>query len=547
LKGSADSKGYLSLILHAHLPFVRHPEFERFLEENWFFEALTESYIPLLNVFDRLVAEGIAFRLTLSLSPTLVAMLQDPLLQERYLEHMGRLRELAGREVERTRSDPLLQPLARMYQSLFAQSVATFERWERDLVRGFRHFQQAGVLELITCAATHGYLPLLRNGPGAVRAQVLVAAQAHERVFGSPAPGIWLPECGYYPGLEQRLQEAGFGYFILDSHGLLHADQRPRYGVYAPLACRNGLVAFARDPASSRQVWSALEGYPGDPEYREFYRDIGYSLEEEALTPFLQTGQPRVATGIKYWRITDRESEEKHTYDPHRARQRVARHAEHFLGERVRQVARLAPHMDRPPLIVAPYDAELFGHWWFEGPQWLESLIRKAHGQDRLQWVTPSDYIGLHPLIQQGTPSASSWGDQGYNRYWLNESNAWIYPHLDQAARRVQALALQCQDAVPGGLADRALAQAARSLLLAQASDWAFMLRAGTTGAFAEQRVKECLARFHYLDQAVTSGHIDERKLRALETLDAIFPDIDYRWFLETEPAVAVPACSTER
>ncbi len=527
-----EPSGYLSLILHAHLPFVRHPEYESFLEETWFFEAITETYIPLLRVFEGLLSDGVGFRLTLSLSPTLVAMFQDPLLQQRYLEHMDRLTRLAEREIDRTRGDPALQPLAHMYHSLFTQCVAVFRGYDCDLNAGFRRFQKVGVLELITCAATHGYLPLLRSGPGAVRAQLQVAAKAHKRVFGEPAWGIWLPECGYYPGLEQGVRDAGFGYFMLDTHGILNASTPPRHGVYAPLACPNGTVAFGRDPASSRQVWSATEGYPGDPHYREFHRDIGFELEPKALAPYLPEDHPPFATGIKYYRVTGRGGEPKRPYRPERARQKAAEHAAHFLQERRRQATHLTPRMDRPALMLSPYDAELFGHWWFEGPQWLEGLIRRIHAQDQVVLVTPSDYLRRHSVLQRATPSASSWGELGYSRYWLNEHNAWIYPHLHKAAQRMNHLARKHWNEPPGSLTHRALSQAARTLLLAQASDWAFMMKAQTTAEYAERRTREHLACFHYLDQVVSDGVVDERKLRALETMDSIFPDLDFRVFL---------------
>lgn len=531
--GAPQPDGYLCLLLHAHLPFVRHLEFESFLEETWFFEAITESYIPLLKIFERLLADGIEFRLTLSLSPTLVAMFQDSSLQQRYMEHMTRLLELAEKEIDRTRRDPQLQPLARMYRWLFSESLAIFRGYDCDLNNGFKRYQRAGVLELITCAATHGYLPLLRQGPGAVHAQVQLAAQSHERVFGAPARGIWLPECGYYPGLEDILQQAGFRYFMTDAHGILNADVRPRHGIYAPLACPNGVAAFGRDPASSRQVWSGAEGYPGDPDYREFHRDIGFEIEPKALAPYLSEGHPRFATGIKYYRITGCNNEPKQPYQRRAALLRAEQHATHFLNERQRQVEQVKSHLDRPAMILSPYDAELFGHWWFEGPQWLKELIMKIHAQDQIELLTPSDYLRRHPVIQSGTPSASSWGEGGYSAYWLSTDNSWIYPHLHQAAIRMRALAHIHRAEPNGSLVHRALSQAVRSLLLAQASDWAFMMKAQTTVEYAERRTRECLARFRYLDEAVSDGNIDERKLRGLETMDNIFPDIDFRIFLE--------------
>jgi 1,4-alpha-glucan branching enzyme len=461
-------------------------------------------------------------------------MLQDEVLQQRYLAHMSRLIQLTEREILRTRGERRVQPLARLYRRLFKRSVALFEKYDGDLTHGFRRLQQDGLLELITCGATHGYLPLLRDDPGAVRAQVEVAAQFHEQIFGTPAKGIWLPECGYFPGLEETLQAAQFGFFIVDTHGLLNADVAPIQGVYAPLACPNGVVAFGRDPASSHQVWSAREGYPGDPYYREFHRDIGFDLDPATLAPMLKEGGARFATGIKYHRITGRDQELKQPYEPRKAVECVDRHAAHFLSQRQQQAAHLTAQMGRPALILSPYDAELFGHWWFEGPFWLDSLIRKIHAQNQIALLTPSDYLRRHQLLQKGTPSASSWGEQGYSSYWLNERNAWIYPHLHQAALRMRALAAKHCSAPDGSLIHRALTQAARSLLLAQASDWAFIMKAQTTVEYAERRIRDQLSRFHFLDQAVSNGEIDARKLRALELMDNIFPELDFRVFLDS-------------
>lgn len=526
------SAGYLGILLHAHLPYVRHPEHERFYEENWYFEAVTETYLPLLAMCERLLRDEIQCRLTISLSPTLVGMMQDRLLHERYLRHLSGLIELAGKEVRRTRWNRRFRPLARMYRDLFADTLALYQtRYRGDLVGAFRDMQNAGVLEIMTCAATHGYLPLLRAEPSAVRAQVMIGADTYTKAFGMPPRGIWLPECGYYPGLDPILKAAGFKYFILESHGILHSDPRPRFGVMAPVSCPNGVAAFGRDPESSKLVWSATEGYPGDLEYRDFYRDIGFDLDEKYVGPYILDGHIRIHTGIKYHRITGR-TEQKEPYRPERARERAAVHAEHFLQQKRAQLAREGSQMDRPPFILAPFDAELFGHWWFEGPLWLEDLVRNIHAHGNgLSLATPSDYLERHPYLQMAQPSASSWGYKGYNEYWLSGVNDWIYPHLRHASRSLRALANQFADRPLDPLVDRALKQAARNLLLAQASDWPFIMRTGSSQDYARKRVCDHLARFHYIEHAVRSGRIDERRLAALEFLDNIFPDLDVRVF----------------
>jgi 1,4-alpha-glucan branching enzyme len=268
-------QGYLAIVLHAHLPFVRHPEYEDSLEENWFYEALTGTYIPLLFVLEGLVEDGVDFRLTLSISPTLASMFADPFLESRFLNRLGKLIELGEKEIKRTRTHPEFNALSHMYhERLVRVHDAFLNRYDRNLIRAFRRLQDLGKVEIIASAATHGYLPLLSVCTSAVRAQIRVGVEHFERVFGRRPKGFWLPECGYYPGVEELLREHGIRYTILETHGVTRAKSRPKYGVYAPIYCPSGVAAFGRDPESSKQVWSATEGYPGDHDYREFYRDI---------------------------------------------------------------------------------------------------------------------------------------------------------------------------------------------------------------------------------------------------------------------------------
>ena len=522
------AQGYFALVLHAHLPFVRHPEYESFWEENWLFEAITDTYIPLLRVFEGLAADGAPCRITVSLSPPLMAMLQDRLLQDRYLAHLHKMARLGDREIIRNHGSPHLAEVARMYRRLLHETEEWYvDRYGRDLVGAFARLQDAGVLEIITANATHGFLPILKTQPGAVRAQLKVAADVYRSTFGRPLPGFWLAECGYYPGLEDMVAEAGAGYFFIETHGILNAASRPRHGYLAPLDCGNGVCAFGRDPASSRQVWSSEAGYPGDPWYRDFYRDIGFDLDFEYIRPFILDGHTRVFTGFKYHRITGA-TDDKQPYEPARARERVDAHAADFLNRQTDAIGRFAPLMDRPPIIVALYDAELFGHWWFEGPQFLDAFIRKlVYDRSAVEMIAPSDYLARHPEPQRATPSASSWGDQGYSGFWLNPGNDWIYRHLHDAAARMQALARTHADAPAGSLRHRALAQAARALLLAQSSDWPFIMKTGTAVEYAYGRIRDHLARFYWLGDALDADAIDESKLAALEAMDNIFPDID--------------------
>jgi 1,4-alpha-glucan branching enzyme len=522
------AQGYLALVLHTHLPFVRHPEHDQFLEEDWLYEAITETYIPLINVFNGLVNDGVDFRITMSLTPSLISMLTDPLLQHRYVRHITKLIELAEKEVERTKHDPSFHPIAVMYRDLFRNARFVFEeRYDRNLVSAFRTFQDLGKVEIITCAATHGFLPLMTSR-NAVRAQIRVAVDHYAKHLGRPPRGIWLPECGYVEGIDEILKENGIRYFFTDSHGVFHASPRPKYGVYAPIFCRSGVAAFGRDAESSKQVWSSKEGYPGDFNYREFYRDVGFDLDYNYIKPYLHPDGVRVNLGIKYYKITGR-TDHKDPYLRHWALERAAEHAGNFMFNREKQVEWLAGIVrDRKPVIVAPYDAELFGHWWFEGPDWINFLFRKiAYDQQTIKLITPTEYLAEYPVCQVSTPSASSWGYKGYAEFWLNGANDWIYRHLDKAAERMVELARRHPNA--GGTLRRALDQAARELLLAQASDWAFIMKTGSHVEYAVKRTQDHLLRFTRLYDDIRGGRIDESWLDDVAYADNIFPDLDYR------------------
>lgn len=523
-------KGCLSIVLHAHLPFVRHPEYEDFLEEDWLYEAISETYLPLLDTFDGLVRDGVPFRVTLTLTPPLVSMLRDELLMARYARRLDKLCELAGKEVERTRGDAAFSGIARFYAEHFNHLRWLFhERFQRDLVGAFKSLQDGGYVDIVTCCATHGFLPLMQQTPEAVRAQIQVAANHYRTHFGRDPVGIWLAECGYFPGVERVLAAEGIRYFFVDTHSVTDATPRPVNGVYAPLFTESGVAAFARDPESSQQVWSAETGYPGDPAYREFYRDIGWDLDLDYIRPYIQATGERKNTGLKYFRITGRGAGEKQPYDPAAARARADAHAANFMFNRQRQFEWLSSQMQgQTPIVVSPYDAELYGHWWFEGPWFLDALFRRcAREQETFRMATPADYLRENPENQLATPAQSSWGENGYANVWLNSTNDWIYPHLHNAAKRMVELARDFPDA--HDLQRRALNQAARELLLAQSSDWAFIMKTGTMVEYAVRRTKEHVLRFLRLHDGLRSGHLDEQWLSFVEEKNNIFPEMDYR------------------
>ncbi|WP_051287267.1 1,4-alpha-glucan branching protein domain-containing protein [Paenibacillus taiwanensis] len=535
--------GYVALVLHAHLPYVRHMHRDDLMEERWFFEAMTETYFPLLECFSRLKQDGIPFRLTMTMTPTLLALMDDPVMQLRYEKHLVHSIKLAELEMERHQEQEQLHALAAMYQTRWSKWLQLYREWEYQIIPRFKAFADEGYLELMTCAATHAYLPFIKNDAVA-RVQIEFGAAEHERHFGARPNGIWLPECAYSPHLSPMLRESGLRYFIVDEHAISHADPCPVRETLAPVQTYDNVYAFCRDAASSHQVWSSHEGYPGDPQYREYYRDIGYDLgwhdlEEWAyIKPYLLSDGARINTGIKYYRITGAGSH-KELYNEQAAQARAYEHARHFLHSRLSHVMH-TNKLDRPPILLCPYDAELFGHWWYEGPIWIEALFRELHHQQQtkgcnIAFISPVDYIALHPDAQQVELPCSSWGRGGYAEVWLQERNDWVYKHLHQAEDRLLDMISKQQRQLWGfrSVQERLCNQSIRELLLAESSDWAFIIDADTVPSYASQRTKEHIMRCHLLLDMLEQGVYDEVALYEMEQAIDCFPTIDYQVLLQ--------------
>jgi 1,4-alpha-glucan branching enzyme len=309
----------------------------------------------------------------------------------------------------------------------------------------------------------------------------------------------------------------------------MYGEPRPRFAIFSPYYTPAGPAVIARDRESSKQVWSAREGYPGDPAYRDFYRDIGKDLPEEYLGKVFPDVGHRRYTGIKYHRITG--AEHKEYYNRGWAMGAADSHASHFMQSRVQQMEQLRGMLPIEPLVLSPFDAELFGHWWFEGPEFLDLFLRKAIcDQKTFQLVTPMDYLAKHQTQQMVTPSPSSWGNKGYWEVWLDHCNSWIYPHLHAAARRMTEMA-QKHRKKPTKLQDRMLKQMARELLLAQSSDWAFLMKTGTAREYAERRTKDHILRFTKLYDSLKDDARDEGFLKACEDRDNLFPNVNWLYY----------------
>ncbi|MEW6739759.1 MAG: 1,4-alpha-glucan branching protein domain-containing protein [Nitrospirota bacterium] len=520
--------GHLILLLHAHLPYVRHPEYEYSLEENWLFEALRETYIPLLDVLEGMVNDGISPHLTLSISPPLIEMLNDELLRKRFVRYMDNLIELSEAEKRRTKKSAF-EPIAFLYNNEFKRIRRLYcERYKQDIVSAFRRLQDEGHVEIVASAATHAFLPAFEHYPDAVKAQIEIGIKSYVHNFGRQPSGFWLPECGYFKGLDSFLKDAGIRYFFVESHGVIHGRPRPVYSIYKPVLSPAGLMVFSRDFKSAQQVWCASKGYPGDFSYRDFYRDIGFDLPVSYIEQFTHLGI-RTFTGIKYHSITGN-TEYKMPYNRVKAIERVSEHAKHFVESRESDIRRLS-EFDFCPVIFSTFDAELFGHWWFEGIEWLNIVLRSiSEGKRSFDIVTPERYFNEcvnSETVQSIHISSSSWGEGGYNSMWIGGRNHRLYRHLHKMAERMALLKQRITDSPIHRFTDspiqRTVNQAMREMLLAHASDWPFLMQKGRAQEYAEHRVRGHIERFNMLFDMIENGNMEESILKSMEESNRIF------------------------
>lgn len=517
-----NSIGYLIVHLHAHLPFIADPiNFGQDTAwrpvgypQEWYPEAVCDTYLPLLDTLETLREEKIDFKLSMDISPPLAAMMTSQRHASDVLAYLDRLIKLARLEVERTgREQPYYRAAALMHLRRYHRCRDLFLGYDGDIARAFARLQDLGYLEISSCVGTHPMLPLWLSQPSAIRGHCLAAAASHQEIFGRPSAGVWLPECAYTPGIEPYLEQAGFKYTFGESHCVSRGDSAAEFGVNAPVYCKGSQLAiFPRDPETGEQVWSGDQGYPGDPDYLEFHIRGG---------PF------------KYNRITDRRGGDKEPYHPQWAENKAAEHAGHFLWCRNRRFEFLRHTMWKKPLITAPYDAELFGHHWYEGPRFLYYLFKKIHyDQNQTELTTPSSYLAGNPTNQDMYCNVSSWGDKGTFEKWMYGSTSWMYRHAHEAASFLSEL---CSQGIENQVQHRILAQAARQLMIASSSDLPFVISNGHFIDRMKDQFFSNLRAFYDLCEAYQRSRkgedIEPSTLRSLELENCLIPSLDPKWF----------------
>jgi 1,4-alpha-glucan branching enzyme len=562
----AGPAGYISLTLHAHLPYViHHGSWPHGME--WLLEAAAECYLPLLRVFRNLERDGIALAANINLSPILLEQLAHPSFQAEFPRYLQRKIDFATEDetLFRQTGEVRIAETARYWAAFYRLALEEYEAMGQDIIGSFRYFDEAGQVELITSAATHGYLPLLGNDESCI-AQVKTGIKTHQRHLGKHPRGIWIPECGYRPagywqqpvisagdaqsqpsgervGTEEVVALGGLRYFFVDTHlveqsmhftpylrysaelaqALTDTDLRDVYRPYyadGPLAQRNPVAVFPRDPRTGLQVWSGEQGYPGDGEYLDFHKK-------------------RWPGGHRYWRVTDAKMDMglKEPYVPERAAERTKVHAQHFAGlvlEALRNNIETNTGGDPPPILTAPFDAELFGHWWFEGPLWLEEVARAFAAADMpIALTTAGAYLDQYPPTGFLELPEGSWGKGGNHDVWLNPDTAWTWTHIYAAEERIRGIAAR-ETWRDGSTGERVMKQLCRELLLLESSDWQFLITTESARDYAESRFMTHLDQLKELEslwnEFETTGALRgdaEQRLIEIENRDNIFADID--------------------
>lgn len=555
--------GAFTFVLHSHIPYCRNAGRWPHGEE-WLHEASAETYIPLLNALYDLKQEGCPFHLTLGLTPVLLEQLADPLVINNLVEFLEEKIERASSDVRRFDSagEGHLSYLAKFYLDHYSEMFRSFnDRFNRDLIGAFKRLQDEGYVEIVGGAATHAYLPLLERD-SSVYAQLQVGKAAYTYYFGRAPSSVWLPECGYRPayyaercgqryvkpGLETFLSELGIGCFFAETHMVEggqpvgkakeevigpYASIPRRYVVsladytgpvlrttYLPYWVQSTDVAvIGRNNQTSMQVWSADWGYPGDFNYREFHKRDGIS-------------------GLHYWKVTSAKMDlaYKECYDPYQAQRRVDEHSAHFVGLVERLLVDFYQRTGEFGIIAAAYDSELFGHWWFEGVDWLKQVLSRLSRSELVEMTTASRYLEQHPPKDALALPEGSWGLGGGHFTWRNVDTEWMWRLVHAAEIRMEKLVSMYPQAE--GRLKEILSQAARELLLLQASDWQFLVTTGQARLYAENRFLQHWQRFQQLADIVESGSVDDSALllcRNLWEADKVFPYIDYRCFADRE------------
>ncbi len=557
--------GSFVFMLHSHLPYYRKAGMWPFGEEN-LYECMSETYVPLLNAISELYEEeGIKAKLTVGITPILAEQLNDEHLKNGFVEYLDSRIAAVSKDLERY-PDPKvehsqhLKYLAKYYFDWFNHIKDSFvNKYNKDLISAFKKYQDLGCIEITTSGATHGFSPLLATDSN-LNAQFKVGSDTTKRLFGKKAKGCWLPECAYRqgyeftgkdgkkkwrPAIEVTLQNNDIEYFFTESHVIeggnsvgnrrvvgiygnieyipLPAREETGYDTYSAYWLPDAQVAvMGRNDRAGFQVWSAADGYPGDGCYREFHKKDDKS-------------------GMNYWRITSPKTDlgDKMLYDPVLAMNQVNSNSDHYTTLIYDLLKNYKSQKGKEGLIMVSFDTELYGHWWFEGIEFIKQVVRKINNFiPEIERLTAGEYLEKHPPVDTIQIPESSWGQGGHFYVWLNHLTEWMWPIIHGCEKRIIDIVSKYEKIPEDKLLHRALNQLARENLLLQSSDWPFLITTWQAKDYATERFQEHVARFEKIADMIEENRIDDLELQKIESIDNCFPVIDYRVYLPIEEGV---------
>ncbi len=567
--------GNYVLVLHTHLPWVLHhgkwPH-----GEDWLTEAVAECYIPLLNSFNELVEEGIYPKVSLDISPVLCEQLEHPEFKDIFINYCDlKIKAAKQDELDFQKSgyDPHFQYLPRFWYEWYEKAKNDFiNKYDCSIIKGLKNLQDINAIEIMTCGATHGYFPLLGT-ENSINLQLTAAVENYKKHFGREPKGIWLPECAYRPtynwkayipvepyhhpklrpGIEQLLAKHNIKYFITDqdlterAYGIgyytnhlkdgfipktspdfdknnqFHNDPLNIFHVSSSEKVEFGTaIAFTRHRDIAMQVWSGEVGYPGEPDYLDFHKKHYPSM-------------------MRYWRVTDSKADMmyKSAYHPDWINDKIDHQANHFIHHIENTLNHNFSNTGRLATLCTPFDTELFGHWWFEGPKFLKAVIKGLHSSPYVNSVTATEQIdSFMPVEVMGLPEGS-WGENNNHDVWVNEENKWTWVAIYNDENRFRLL-LNELDINKTPLVYRIALQALKEMMLMQSSDWQFLIHTKSAKDYAEHRFSSHHTDFNNLCEmayiAHNIGKITEQQqsyLDECEKRNSIFPELKIEWWKE--------------
>ncbi|MCM1321120.1 MAG: DUF1957 domain-containing protein [Bacteroides sp.] len=520
------NKKSLAIVIYAQQGYFRHiyADSQQYsCKHNQLFTAITYTYLPLLNMFANLEADGIPFKIGLVLPPVLCSLLDDPVMQQCYIEWLDTLIKLGESEAALYADDDPRRKLACLYlkQLQYAKRDYT-ETLGQNILSKFAYYAKRGNIEMIATTATDCFLPHILDMPEAVSAQIETGLQSHKFYFDVLPEGFWLPDLGYTPGLEKAVRSYGLNYTILDSASVLFAHPTPDLGIFSPVRCENSLAVFARDNETTND--SDIPVYNSNPVYRNQNRDIGYEADSDYLNTILQNNC-RNATGFCYYA-----NNKNSVYDPDKAQPQIVSDAENFLESKIKKLeAAAAFKPDADLSLVCTFSAETFGGKWHEGILWLEQIFRQAADKTDIDLVHCTDLTHNQFSLQRVNPFNGASSGTGYGENLLDSSNGWMMRYIHKSTERMIDLAARFSDDT--GLKARSLNLAAKEVLLAQSSIWAKMIHEKTDPEYATDCFSKSITAFSTVFESLGSNNISTEWLTRIEREHPIFNWINYHVF----------------